>query len=84
MLEKYRALKAAHVQLKGDGQDPFSVTFDEVHSPTQAKLAGRMVTLFGSNNYLGLTFEQSCIERGAQALRTGGTGTTGARTAKAT
>ena len=84
MLAKYRALKGAHAQLKGNGQDPFAVTFDEVSSPTQAKLAGRPVILFGSNNYLGLTFDSSCTKRAAAALLTGGTGTTGSRIANGT
>ena len=84
MLQKYQALKAAHAQLCDGGQDPFSVTFDEVVSPTQAKLNGRTVTLFGSNNYLGLTFDRSCMDRAAAALRTGGTGTTGSRIANGT
>ncbi len=84
MLAKYQALKAAHAQLCRAGHDPLSVTFDEVVSPTQARLAGRTVTLFGSNNYLGLTFDRGCIDRAAAALRVGGTGTTGSRIANGT
>ena len=84
MLLKYQALKAAHTQLCEAAQDPFAVNFDEVVSPTQGKLAGRTVTLFGSNNYLGLTFDRSCMDRAATALRTRGTGTTGSRIANGT
>jgi 8-amino-7-oxononanoate synthase len=84
MLRKYQALKHAHTQISGAGRDPFTVAFDTVLSPTQATLAGRPVTLFGSNNYLGLTFDPSCTDRAAQALRQHGTGTTGSRIANGT
>ena len=84
MLRKYLALKQAHAQLRAAGRDPFTVTFDEILSPTQATLAGRPVTLFGSNNYLGLTFDPSCTEHAAAALHEQGTGTTGSRIANGT
>ncbi len=84
MLQKYQALKAARAQLCDGAGDPFSVSFENIVSPTQARLDGRTITLFGSNNYLGLTFERSCTDRAVQALRSGGTGTTGSRIANGT
>lgn len=84
MLQKYAALKQAHAALRAIGKDPFQVTFDEVISPTRAKLAGRAITLFGSNNYLGLTFDAGCIEAATEALKEQGTGTTGSRIANGT
>ncbi len=84
MLQKYGALKQARAQLRTLGRDPFTVAFDEILSPTQARLDGRTVTLFGSNNYLGLTFDPSCTDRAVNALREQGTGTTGSRIANGT
>jgi 8-amino-7-oxononanoate synthase len=84
MLQKYHGLKQIHTQLCQLGRDPFSVTFDEVLSPTTARLDGRVVTLFGSNNYLGLTFDPSCIAAAAKVLQAEGTGTTGSRIANGT
>lgn len=84
MLQKYAGLQQAHARLRAIGSDPFSVTFDEVISPTEARLAGRLVTLFGSNNYLGLTFDPDCIAHAEAALRSQGTGTTGSRIANGT
>nr|WP_321986796.1 aminotransferase class I/II-fold pyridoxal phosphate-dependent enzyme [uncultured Lichenicoccus sp.] len=52
--------------------------------PTEAILAGRRVLLFGTNNYLGLTFDAACIEAAVAALHADGTGTTGSRIANGT
>ena len=51
---------------------------------TEARLGDRTITLFGSNNYLGLTFDASCIGRAVEAVRADGTGTTGSRIANGT
>ncbi len=84
MLEKYADLKAAYARLGAAGRNPFSVEFGEMLSPTEAMLDGRPVLLLGTNNYLGLTFERSCIESAAAALDADGTGTTGSRIANGT
>jgi 8-amino-7-oxononanoate synthase len=54
---------------------------ERILSPTEGMVAGRRVILGGTNNYLGLTFDPACIEAGAAALRSEGTGTTGSRMA---
>ncbi len=84
MLEKYADLKAAYARLGSGGRNPFSVAFEQMLSPTEAMLDGRPVLLLGTNNYLGLTFERSCIEAAAAALDAEGTGTTGSRIANGT
>jgi 8-amino-7-oxononanoate synthase len=85
MLQKYQALKQTRTALMRDGiRDPFAVTFDAVVSATEARLDGRVVTLFGSNNYLGLTLDRSCKQHAAEALASDGTGTSGSRIANGT
>lgn len=81
MLGKYAPLRQAHAELSAALSNPFGVTFDRVLSPTEAVLGNRHITLFGSNNYLGLTFDDDCMEAAAAALRAEGTGTTGSRIA---
>ena len=63
------------------GRDPSSLEFDEIITPTQAVLEGERVVLFGTNNYLGLTFHQGCIDAAAAACQSQGSGTTGSRMA---
>ncbi len=84
MLAKYDGLKQAFAKLGGARRNPFSLVFDEIVSPTEARLGGRDVLLFGTNNYLGMTFEPACVEAATAALLREGTGTTGSRIANGT
>ncbi len=84
MLGKYAGLKQAFARLGGERRNPFSVVFDEIVSPTEARLGGRDVLLFGTNNYLGMTFDPACVAAAEAALRREGTGTTGSRIANGT
>ena len=81
ILEKFSHLRIAYEQLRSLGSDPFTVRFDGVLSPTEGLREGKRTILFGTNNYLGLTFDESCIEAGIDALTHSGTGTTGSRIA---
>jgi 8-amino-7-oxononanoate synthase len=81
LFDRFAALKAAHNAAKACGDDPFAVRMDNVLSPTEAVIAGRPTILAGTNNYLGLTFEPSCVEAAMEAVRSLGTGTTGSRVA---
>ncbi len=81
IFDKFEALNDVHEQLKSVGQSPSSLQFDEIVSPTEAVLNGRRTILLGTNNYLGLTFDDASIEKGVEALRGQGTGTTGSRIA---
>jgi 8-amino-7-oxononanoate synthase len=81
ILAKYAAMKAALDGLHDVGANPFDVKFDTVLSPTEGVLQGRRTILLGTNNYLGLTFDPSCIEKSVEAVRAQGTGTTGSRIA---
>lgn len=85
MLERHRALKLASERLRDeDGHNPFDIAFEQILSPTEALLDGRRILLFGTNNYLGLTFDEACIRASIAALREEGTGTTGSRIANGT
>ncbi|MDG5494371.1 pyridoxal phosphate-dependent aminotransferase family protein [Niveispirillum sp. BGYR6] len=81
ILAKYTQLRESYHKMAAIGRDPFSVQFDGILSPTEGMLNGRRTILLGTNNYLGLTFDQSCIDKGVEALVEQGTGTTGSRIA---
>lgn len=81
ILAKYAAMKGVFAALNAHGKNPFDVLFDKVLSPTEGVLNGQRTILLGTNNYLGLTFDESCIERSVEAVREQGTGTTGSRIA---
>ncbi len=59
MLGKYAHLMQSLSGLREAGINPFTVTFDEILSPTLARLNGQTVVLLGTNNYLDLTFDES-------------------------
>lgn len=80
ILDKFSPLAARYEQLRLAG-DPFSVKFDDIISPTEGVLKGKRTVLFGTNNYLGLTFDPHSVEKSVEAIRTHGTGTTGSRIA---
>jgi 8-amino-7-oxononanoate synthase len=84
MLGKYKDLSQSLSGLRQQGITPFNVAFDEILSPTTARLNGQTVMLLGTNNYLGLTFDESCIDAALAALKRDGTGTTGSRIANGT
>ena len=79
--DKIAGVDKAFGALKALGRDPSELQFEAVTSPTEARLEGRPVTLFGTNNYLGLTFDPACIDAAAMAGRDEGSGTTGSRIA---
>ncbi|MEM6905461.1 MAG: aminotransferase class I/II-fold pyridoxal phosphate-dependent enzyme, partial [Pseudomonadota bacterium] len=67
--------------LKAMGRDPSTLYFEAIHSPTEATLNGKSITLFGTNNYLGLTFDRACTGAAIAATSAEGSGTTGSRIA---
>lgn len=81
LFKKFRALNDNYATLKRSGRNPFDLTFDKILSPTEALLDNQRVLLFGTNNYLGLTYDPDCIEQSINAIRKSGTGTTGSRIA---
>lgn len=81
ILAKFSPLRENYERLRSFGHDPFSVRFERILSPTEGLLNGRRTILLGTNNYLGLTFDESAIAAGVEALTRQGTGTTGSRIA---
>lgn len=84
IFDKYADTRVRYSQLREIGNDPFSVRIDEVLSPTTGLIQDRETILLGTNNYLGLTFDQVCIDAAVDAVRSDGTGTTGSRIANGT
>ncbi|MBC6403916.1 MAG: aminotransferase class I/II-fold pyridoxal phosphate-dependent enzyme [Hyphomonadaceae bacterium] len=63
------------------GRDPLGIKFDDILSPTRGRIGSREIVLAGTNNYLGLTFDEDCMRAARTAVDNHGTGTTGSRVA---
>ncbi|MCL5775966.1 aminotransferase class I/II-fold pyridoxal phosphate-dependent enzyme [Limibaculum sp. FT325] len=79
--DRIAAVEATYGRLRALGRDPSRLEFQNVWSPTEATLEGRPMMLFGTNNYLGMTFDPEVLEAGTAATRALGSGTTGSRIA---
>lgn len=79
LFDKFEPLLQAKAKLPFEDGDPFTVCMEKVISQTEAIINGRHTVLAGTNNYLGLTFDKTCIEAAHRALDEQGTGTTGSR-----
>ncbi len=84
LFSKFDALRTGIDSLTASGRNPFDVRFERILSATEAVLEGHPCLLFGTNNYLGLTFDASCIEASVKSVHEAGTGTTGSRIANGT
>lgn len=84
LFSKFDAIRAGIDSLVANGRNPFDVRFETILSATEAVLEGQSCLLFGTNNYLGLTFDRTCIEASVRAVHAAGTGTTGSRIANGT
>ncbi len=81
IFDKFQELAQTRRMLQESGIDSIHVVMDQIVSPTEAIVNGRSMILAGTNNYLGLTFDPTCIEAACEAARKQGTGTTGSRVA---
>jgi len=81
LLDKLDAVAAARKALLPEGIDIFGMPIEEVYSSTEARVSGRRILFFGTNNYLGLTFAPECLQAAHKAIDSEGTGTTGSRMA---
>ena len=81
LMDKFNVVADIRRALDEIGIDPFGVQIEQVLSPTEGVIQGRPTILAGTNNYLGLTFDPSCIAAACAAIEHEGTGTTGSRLA---
>lgn len=79
LFEKFDSTLKNFNQLPKDDYNPFTVTMDEVLSPTEAIINGKKTILAGTNNYMGMTYNKECMAAAEEALKKFGTGTTGSR-----
>ena len=79
LFEKFDATLDSFNQLPKGDLNPFTVKMDKVISPTEAIINGRKTILAGTNNYMGMTYNQECMNAAEDALKSFGTGTTGSR-----
>jgi 8-amino-7-oxononanoate synthase len=82
LLDKFAAVRALSDSLgRFGGTLPIATPMDAIHSATAATIGDREVVLAGTNNYLGLTYDDTCRAAAIAAIRAQGTGTTGSRMA---
>lgn len=79
LFDKFDATAALKDSLPFEKADPFKVVMDEIISETEAVIAGRHTILAGTNNYMGMTFNEESLEAAKKAIDDFGTGTTGSR-----
>lgn len=79
LFEKFQNTINDYNKLPKGELNPFTVRMDEVISPTEAIINGRKTILAGTNNYMGMTYNEECLKAAEEALRSFGTGTTGSR-----
>jgi 8-amino-7-oxononanoate synthase len=85
LLDKIRVLAIRAMQLGlGPGEYPGDTVIDEVLGPGEVMIGGRRTLMFGSNNYLGLTFHPEVMAAAQAAITRYGTATTGSRIANGT
>lgn len=81
LFDKYAPLQSRVDMMMKIGRDALGVTFDDIISATRGRIGNREILLAGTNNYLGLTFDEDCVAAAKSAIDNHGTGTTGSRVA---
>jgi len=84
LFDKYAPLQARIDVMMKIGKDALGVQFDDIISTTRGRIGNREILLAGTNNYLGLTFDEDCMGAAKDAVDNHGTGTTGSRIANGT
>lgn len=84
LFDKHKGIVERFQRMLAMGTNAVGVANDRVLSPTRAIINGRETILAGTNNYMGITFDEECVEAGQRALAEFGTGTTGSRIANGT
>lgn len=81
IFDKYESLAQRASIIKTLGVDPFNMAFDDIMGATRGRIGNREIILAGTNNYLGLTYDEATREAAKDAIDRHGTGTTGSRIA---
>jgi len=84
LLDKLKAIEAKRAAFEAGTASPGSTVIERVLGPCEIVIGGRPTLMFGSNNYLGLTFDPEVTAAAREAIVQYGTGTTGSRTANGT
>ena len=84
LFDKYAPLQSRVDIMMKIGKDALGVQFDDILSATRGRIGNREILLAGTNNYLGLTFDEDCVAAAKKAIDDHGTGTTGSRIANGT
>ncbi len=84
IFEKFQQLAEARRAMEENNSDFFNIVMEDTLSATEAVIKGRPMLLAGTNNYLGLTFHENCIQASCRAAEKEGAGTTGSRMANGT
>ena len=84
VFDKFQKLAEIRQKMEASHSDFLNIVMDDILSATEAVVNGRTVLLAGTNNYLGLTFNEECIQASCRAVQKEGTGTTGSRMANGT
>ena len=84
LFDKYAPLQTRVDMMLKIGKDALGVEFDDIIDATRGRIGSREILLAGTNNYLGLTFDEDCVAAAKKAIDEHGTGTTGSRIANGT
>lgn len=81
ILNRIQEFAQQHADSEQSLTAPLGAVIEHLYSATEGSINGRRTILVGTNNYLGLTFDNNCINACNHATRSYGTGTTGSRLA---
>jgi len=84
LLDKLKLVEERRAVFEAGTASPGSTVIERVLGPCEVVIGGRPTLMFGSNNYLGLTFDPTVMAAARDAIVEYGTGTTGSRTANGT
>src|SRR6267142_7112858 len=84
LLDKLKAIQTKRAEFEAGTASPGSTVIEKVLGPCEIVIGGRPTLMFGSNNYLGLTFDPAVMAAAREAIVEYGAGTTGSRTANGT
>lgn len=68
LYDKFANLAERLDEYRTPGLNPFGACIDEIYSATEGRIGEHKIVLAGTNNYLGLTFNEQAIAEGQAAL----------------